>query len=287
MRRRYCIAYPSLLIVAVLASCTRLALHQSAATTANGEVYAIKYGTLRNFPVASLIAGADTSRHLDVALTIWLIKRSDGRNVLLDAGFYRDKFMARWKPGDYQKPSDAVRALGLKPEEITDIIISHVHWDHADGADLFPNARIWIQREEYAHHVGENGRSLDRAADSLDAVMLFGLNQAGRVRLIDGDAQEIMSGITVYTGGKHTFASEYATVRTTRSTIVLASDNMYLYENLAKHLPIAQTLDIASNLRAQDRMTQLASERRLIVPGHDPEVFTRFPLPGRGVARIE
>jgi hypothetical protein len=104
--------------------------------------------------------------------------------------------------------------------------------------------------------------------------------------LVDGDAKEIIPGITVYTGGKHTFASQFATVHTTEGTVVVASDNMYLYENLAKHLPIAQTLDSASNLRTQARMTTLASDVRLIVPGHDPEVFVRFPQPGNGIARI-
>jgi glyoxylase-like metal-dependent hydrolase (beta-lactamase superfamily II) len=224
---------------------------------------------------------------MDIALMVWLIKRPDGRNVLVDAGFYRDKFMQRWKPADYIKPSDAVRAVGLRPEDITDIIVSHVHWDHLDGADLFPNARIWIQRDEYTHHVNDAGRSLDRTIDSLDAAMLAGMNRDGRVHLIDGDDQAVMPGIRVYTGGRHTFASQYATVATAQGTVVLASDNMYLYENLAKHAPISQTLDAASNLRAQERMLQLASSARLIVPGHDPEVFVRFSTPGRGVAKIE
>jgi hypothetical protein len=62
---------------------------------------------------------------------------------------------------------------------------------------------------------------------------------------------------------------------------------MYLYENLEKHVPIASTLDAASNLRAQDRMKEIASSLRLIVPGHDPAVFTRFPTLGEGVARIQ
>jgi glyoxylase-like metal-dependent hydrolase (beta-lactamase superfamily II) len=70
-------------------------------------------------------------------------------------------------------------------------------------------------------------------------------------------------------------------------TVVVASDNMYLYENLARHVPIAQTLDSSSNLRAQARMVTLASDPRLIVPGHDPEVFIRFPTPGNGIARIQ
>jgi glyoxylase-like metal-dependent hydrolase (beta-lactamase superfamily II) len=253
----------------------------------NTEVYAIRYGTIRGFPVSALIGGADTSRRLDIAMTVWLIKRSDGHTVLVDAGFYRDKFVQRWKPVGYVKPSDAVRRVGLTPEEITDVIISHIHWDHADGADLFPNARIWLQREELTHHVSDAGKVLDRAVDSVDAAMFDGLRRAGRLRLIDGDDQEIMPGLRVYTGGKHTFASEYVSVKMPSSTIVLASDNAYLYENFDKHVPISQTLDAASNLRAQDRMLTIASDRRLIVPGHDPEVFVRFPLPGNGVARIQ
>ncbi len=270
----------------VLAGCARFGA-TGGSLPAGSEVYALRYGTLRNFPVASLVAGADTSRRMDIALMVWLIKRPDGRNVLVDAGFYRDKFMQRWKPADYIKPSDAVRLVGLRPEDITDIVLSHVHWDHLDGADLFPNARVWLQRDEYTHHVNGTGRPLDRAIDSLDAAMLLGINRAGRVRLVEGDDQEIMPGIRAYTGGKHTFASQFATVETPEGIVVIASDNMYLYENFTKHAPIAQTLDAASNLRAQERMGKLASNVRLIVPGHDPLVFVRFPSPGKGVARIE
>jgi hypothetical protein len=69
--------------------------------------------------------------------------------------------------------------------------------------------------------------------------------------------------------------------------VVLASDNMYLYENLDKHLPIAQTFDAASNLRAQDRMKTIASKPELIVPGHDPAVMARFPKVADGVVRID
>ena len=93
--------------------------------------------------------------------------------------------------------------------------------------------------------------------------------------------------MTVYTGGKHTFESQYVGVNTKAGLMVIASDNLYLYENLDKHLPIAQTLDAKSNLAAQDRMKQLASRARLIIPGHDPEVFVRFPKPGNGVARLD
>ena len=274
-------------VASLLTACGQTASQRRAAPPPAADVYAIRYGTLRNFPVASLVAGADTSRRMDIALMIWLIKRPDGRNVLLDAGFYRDKFMQRWKPADYIRPSDAVRAVGLRPEDITDVIVSHVHWDHMDGADLFPNARIWIQRGEYTHHVNDAGRVLDRAVDSLDADMLAALMRNGRVQLIDGDDQDVLPGIKAYTGGRHTFASQYLGVQTRLGTVILASDNMYLYENLEKHAAISQTLDAVSNLRAQERMVRLAAAPRLIVPGHDPALFVRFPSPGRGIAKIQ
>ena len=69
--------------------------------------------------------------------------------------------------------------------------------------------------------------------------------------------------------------------------VVLASDNMYLYENLDLHKPIAQTLDAVSNLRTQDRMRSLVSEPKYLVPGHDPGVFTRFPKVSDRIVRIE
>jgi glyoxylase-like metal-dependent hydrolase (beta-lactamase superfamily II) len=250
------------------------------------EVYALRYATLPAFRVSSLIAGVDTSRRMDIAMMVWLVKGPDGRNILVDAGFHRDDFVNRWHPTGFMPPSEATARAGVKAEDITDIIISHVHWDHLDGVDLFPKARVWIQREEFEHHLDSAGTVKDRAIDAGDAKILAAIARQGRVMLVDGDAREIIPGIHVYTGGKHTFASQLVTVNIASATVVLASDNMYLYENLARHVPIAQTLDSASNLRTQARMMTLASEQRLIIPGHDPDVFVRFPTPGNGIARI-
>jgi glyoxylase-like metal-dependent hydrolase (beta-lactamase superfamily II) len=250
------------------------------------EVYAVRYATLPNFRVASLIQGADTSRRLDIAMMVWLLKGSDGRNVLVDAGFHRADFVTRWRPTNFVPPSEAVERAGVKADDVTDVIISHVHWDHLDGIDLFPKARVWIQREEFEHHLDSVGTVHDRAIDAGDAKILADIARQGRLMLVDGDAKEIMPGITVYTGGKHTYASQFAAIKNGANTIVIASDNLYLYENLARRVPIAQTLDAASNVNAQGRMLGLASDARLIVPGHDPAVFDRFTSPGNGIAWI-
>ena len=116
---------------------------------------------------------------------------------------------------------------------------------------------------------------------------LLKINTEGRLRFVEGDDQEIIPGLRCYTGGKHTWASQYVSARTGAGTFVFASDNIYLYENLEKHVPMAQTLDPASNLKAQDRVRTLVTEPRLIVPGHDPAVFERFPAVADGIVRIK
>lgn len=251
------------------------------------EVYAVSYGTLLAYPTAELIAGADSARRTDAAFMVWAMKGAGNRVVLVDAGFYRDEFMQEYHPGNYLRPSDAVAGLGIKPATVTDVIISHVHWDHMDGVDLFPNATIWIQRAEYEYYIGPKGEKLHSGVNQVDATMMDSLRKAGRVQLVDGDNQEIIPGIRVYTGGRHTWASQYAGVQTRSGTVVIASDNMYLYENLDRHLAIGTTFDAAANLAAQDRMVRLAAERRLVIPGHDAALFDRFPHITPRIVRID
>jgi glyoxylase-like metal-dependent hydrolase (beta-lactamase superfamily II) len=280
---------PGVLVALALAGCALpkgSTMHEPLTSTRSYEVHAVRFGTLTKFPKRSLITGAPATDSLDLAMMVWVV-RGGGRTILVDAGFYREKFMRQWKPADYVKPSEAIEALGLKPWEVTDIVVSHIHWDHADGADLFPNARVWLQKEEYDYYISDSGTVKQRAIDTDVAKMFHDLRKLGRVQLVDGDLREIIPGITVYTGGKHTYASQFVGVNTRSGTVIIASDNAYLYENLEKRRPISQTLDSMSNLAAQDRMHRLSASPALIVPGHDTQVFGRSAAVKGRVGRID
>ena len=284
---------PSASLLACLMTVT--ACHPAATTSTVGapepkrldyEVYAIQYGGLKGVPVNALVPGADPARKVDTAFMIWLI-RGHGHTILVDTGFYREQFMNAWHPVDYVKPSLAIARLGLKPEDITDVIITHLHWDHADGVDLFPNAHVWIQKDELEHYASEaKDKPSNAGVFAEDVLPLIELDKQGKVTLIVGDGQTIFPGITAYTGGRHTFQSQFVGVSTAAGTVVLASDNVYLYENIDRHVAITATLDAESNLRAQDRMKQLVTDPKFIIPGHDALVMTRFPQPIPGVAEI-
>ena len=122
------------------------------------EAYAVRFGTLPQFRVAGLVAGADPSRRADIPVMVWLLKGSNGRRVLVDSGFYRQKLVDQWKVQSFRTAADAVTAAGVRPDEITDIIVSHAHWDHVGGVELFPKATIWTARGVLVLH----GRRLAR-----------------------------------------------------------------------------------------------------------------------------
>ncbi|MEZ5292812.1 MAG: N-acyl homoserine lactonase family protein [Vicinamibacterales bacterium] len=253
------------------------------------EVYAVRFAHVA-YGLSNLVAGAEKGPTVDIAFTVWPIKDpATGRVILVDAGFHRQKFLDSWKPLDHVTPAEALRTgLAIPPSAVTDVVLSHTHWDHADGVDLFPTARVWIQKAEYEHYVGAGGEVLARGGvDAADAPILAEVARSGRLRLVAGDDQVIAPGIRVYTGGKHTYESQYVTVTTASGTVVLASDNAYLYRNIEQGVAIAQTLDPAANVAAIARMRTLASRPGLIVPGHDPDVFTRFPRVGPNAVRLD
>jgi len=251
------------------------------------SIQAIRYGTLAGFPVSELVMGAPEGEKVDIAMVVWLI-RGGGRNILFDSGFHREKWLKEFPTADYLRPDEAVKLAGVRPEDVTDVVISHAHWDHMGGIDLFPKATVWIQKQEFAYYTGDAWQPGGQhgGIDPDDVKALVQRNTEGRLRLVDGDDVEIFPGIRAYTGARHTFASQY--IRVGGDTpFVLASDSCYLYRNLAEHKASAtfSDADQPANIRNQARMIELAGSADRVVPGHDPRQFERFPTQGR-IARI-
>lgn len=257
------------------------------------EVYAVKFASSAYpFTVADWADKGPKDQPVKIDFMVWLIKGDNGKNILVDAGFLNDiPNAAEFKIVNYVRPDSSLLPLGLSANDITDIIVSHPHWDHIDGLNLFPNARIWMQQEDYNYFVGrawqkdgEPGGFVQR-----DVRMLLDINLAGRLVLVKGDNQNILPGITVYTGSKHTYESQYALVETGHRKIILASDNIWIYYSLENLRPAAYggTLDTTGYKNAMIRMKQLAPSKNAIIPGHDDAIFTLFPMVKPGIVRID
>ena len=260
------------------------------ATNSGSEysIQAIRYAISPGFPTAALVMGAPKDEKVDIAMVIWLI-RGGGRTILFDSGFHREKWFKNFPMTDYLRPDETVKLAGVKPEDVTDIVISHAHWDHMGGIDLFPKANVWIQKGEYRYYTGEAWQpgGDHGGIDPEDVKQLVQLNTEGRLRLVAGDNVEILPGIRVYTGARHTYASQYLRIDGTPA-FVLASDNCYLYRNLSTRAASAtfSEADRLANVAAQSRMIELAGSADRVVPGHDALQFQKFPAEGR-VAKIK
>jgi glyoxylase-like metal-dependent hydrolase (beta-lactamase superfamily II) len=252
------------------------------------SIQAIRYGVSPGVPVGALVVGGPMDEKVDVDFVVWLI-RGGGHNILFDSGFHRERWFKQWKVADYLRPDEAVKLAGVKPEEVTDIVISHAHWDHMGGIDLFPKATVWIQKDEYRYYTADAWQSGGQhgGIDADDIQQLVRLNTEGRLRLVDGDNIEIFPGIRAFVGSRHTFASEYLRVDG-NPPYVLASDNVYFYRNLSERKASAtfSDADHAGNIKAQERMIELAGSVDRVVPGHDALQFQKFPTEGR-IAKIK
>lgn len=252
------------------------------------EILAVRYGTIADFPLRGLMPGAPEGEALDIAMVMWVLRDAE-HVVLFDTGFFREAWLERFTFGDFERPDEALARAGIRAEDVTDVIISHAHWDHMGGIALFPNATLWLQEAEYTYYTGAAWQPGGRTGgiDRADIEHLLARNMAGQVRFVAGDDVEILPGIRAYIGARHTFASQYLRVETPQPW-VLASDNAYLYRNLHEGRASAtfSPEDREANIAAQRRMEELAGDPARVVPGHDVLQFERFPTVTEGVVRI-
>ena len=206
---------------------------------------------------------------------IWLLRRGD-EVILVDTGYDAAEATARDRPIRID-PGAALAPLGLKPSDITRLIVTHLHYDHAGGLHIFENATLHMQAAEMAFATGpcmchDTLKMPYSASHICEAVRrLF----AGKVVFYDGDA-EIAEGVTVHCIGGHSRGLQAVRVRTRAGWMVLASDAAHFYENLWAAKPFPIVVDLENMLAGFETLKKLASKPDLIIPGHDPLVRRYF-----------
>lgn len=207
---------------------------------------------------------------------IWVV-RGDGRTVVMDMGF-GDEACAHRPIRPDRHPVEVLADVGIDAATVTDVVISHLHFDHAGNSGYFKKARFHLQDAEMAFSTGRYMRYkiLTRATDVLSVTAMVRHVYDGRVEFHDGD-EEIFPGISVHKIGGHTGGMQVMRVHTSRGWVVLASDAAHFYANLDNDNPFAIVLNVAEVLEGNRRLRALASTPEHIIPGHDPEVLRRYP----------
>lgn len=242
------------------------------------EVFAVKYAD-RNSRTRrdSFIFDDNHDAPHPMDYFMWVLRRG-AEVILVDTGYDAEEARLRDRP-IRQDPALSLAPLGLKPEDITSVIVTHLHYDHAGGLHLFPNAKLHMQAAEMAYATGpcmchDTLRMPFTAGHICEAVKRL---YSGQVIFHDGDA-EIAEGITVHCIGGHSRGLQAVRVRTAAGWMVLASDAAHYYENIFARKPFPIVVDLQNMLDGFDRLEALASDKTLIVPGHDPLVTQAYPL---------
>ncbi len=241
------------------------------------EVYAIKYAD-RNARTRADSFLFDDNHDAPHAMDyfMWVLRRG-GDVILVDTGYDEKEGRARGRPIRLN-PVEALAPFGILPEDIVHIIVTHLHYDHAGGLHLFPNALLHIQAAEMAFATGpcmcdDTLRAPFTAEHVCETVQRL---YSGKVRFYEGDAQ-VAEGVTVHCIGGHSRGLQAVRVDTQAGQMVLASDAAHYYENVFCNKPFPIVVDLQDMQDGFDTLKTLASEPGLIIPGHDPLVRDYFP----------
>ncbi|AMO76097.1 N-acyl homoserine lactonase family protein [Pseudomonas citronellolis] len=210
---------------------------------------------------------------------VWLI-RGEGKTILVDTGFNQQAADARGRTL-LRCPIKALEALGLRPQDITDTVITHMHYDHAGNTDLLPQSRFHLQEAEMRYATGRYMlyKPLRQPFNVQDVVNIVRGVYQERVVFHDGDS-ELAPGIELLKVGGHTLGLQAVRVHTARGWVVLASDASHYYDNMEMESPFPVVFNVGDMLDGYRKLLALADSPAHLIPGHDPLVRERYPFHG-------
>jgi glyoxylase-like metal-dependent hydrolase (beta-lactamase superfamily II) len=244
------------------------------------EILAVRYGT-RTTTRSETFFNHHFYGEPDGPLTMdyyfWVVR--DGAEVqLVDCGFGAAAGRRRRRTMMVD-PIEALRGLGVAPEDVSRVVVSHAHYDHIGNLERFPAAEVVLARREYEFWTGPYaGRPQFAVGTEPDELaQLVKAAADGRLRLVD-DTATVAPGIEVVVVGGHTPGQMVAQVHAGEQAVVLATDAVHLYEEVERDMPFAALTDLEGMYRGFDVLREMTEDvGRVLVPGHDAAVPDRFP----------
>lgn len=244
------------------------------------ELFAIRYASKPMFTYGQTVIGGDPHEdHTPIDYFVWVAKRSD-RAFLIDTGMGAET-AARRGENYHRSPAEAIKLLGLDPGKLADIILTHLHYDHAGMLHLYPNATFHLQDAEMSYATGRCMCSplLRHAYEVDDVVHLVRCVHRDKVHFSE-PTSEITRGLTLHKVSGHTAGQQAVRVWTRRGWVVLASDSSHLYFNMQQRQPFPSAYRLDEMMESFNTLHRLAEGSwDRVIPGHDPLVMARYPAP--------
>ena len=251
------------------------------------RILAIRYGHHARVAADNFLGGDDHATPMPLDYYVWAILRNDRPPIVVDTGF--DAATAARRGRTLLRPvQEGLAAAGIDVGSIEDVIITHMHFDHAGSLGLFPRARFHVQDAEMAFCTGRamTERVTRAPFDAAPVAEMVGLLFGERV-VFHAGTETIAPGIVVRHVPGHSRGLQVVEVATARGPVVLASDAAHLYANITRATPFPVVVDVPAYLDGLKRLRAWTTSLGHIVPGHDPLVLARFPANGPDIVRVD
>ncbi|WP_413776507.1 N-acyl homoserine lactonase family protein [Rhodopseudomonas sp. P2A-2r] len=241
------------------------------------DVYALRYTwndrrrIHENFLRRDMLDGP-----MPIDFYIWIL-RNQHRTVIVDTGFGRRAEAERGQSLEID-PIEALRIIGIEPDEVEDVVLTHLHYDHAGNIDKFARARFHVQEAEVAYATGScmGSAAMRYTFDVENVAQIVRLTFAERVVHHCGTA-EPFPGISLHLLPGHSEGLQGVRVDTRRGPLLLACDASVYFSNYIRRAPFGITIDVRDTLAAFRSIARLTGSIAHLIPGHDPLIRKLYP----------
>jgi glyoxylase-like metal-dependent hydrolase (beta-lactamase superfamily II) len=264
------------------------------------SIWVLEYAYVPKYHMSGIIYGAHNEGYRKLPYGYVVIKGKD-RVAMVDVGFNNKDlgatFASMYGVENWHSPREVLAQCGVTPEQVTDIFVTHAHFDHIGGTGEFPNAKFYIQEQElskwiWAMSLGRKFSFLTGAIDPADIMRMVNAAKEGRLVVVDGDREDVLPGIDVHAAlDSHTWGCMYVRVRNdgkpdSADSFVFAGDLAYCMENLrgrdgneGMYIPVGLAVGSQMNLlTATDRMLgMVGNDVKRVIPVHEERLKDLYP----------
>ncbi len=271
-------------------------------------VHVIEYAQCSKQPMASLVWGTFNDPPIDTPFS-FVLAQGGGRTVLCDCGFMKEgnglNFAEKFGVPKWVSPVRMLAEMGVKPEDVTDIVLSHAHFDHAGSIEQFPRAQVFLQKAEMlswveAFALPPRFSILTDVVDPDDIRSALEASFQHRLTLVEGDRDDLLPGLNVRLAKGHTMGQQFITLETAKGRYAVAGDCIYSSRNLTgagcghlhRYIPLGAGVgSVWDQLMSFDKLEQaVGGDRSRIIILHDETRWSAFEkvreVEGLGIYKV-
>jgi glyoxylase-like metal-dependent hydrolase (beta-lactamase superfamily II) len=237
------------------------------------KLWCLRYATAPSAPLSILLAGAPPEARADIPFAMCVAK-SKQHVVVLDAGYVNQERGKPFNAAGWTEYATLLGEVGITPEQVDYVTLSHLHFDHAGGTSRFPKARFIVQRREleYAASALPHNSAARTGFFAEDVLAVVQLNWESRVLLVDGDVEGVVPGMDVYLTPGHTAGTMTVCLATAEGRVCYSSDAVYTYRNFDEDIPLGIALNAGEAVESYKKIRRVL-RGGLLIPGHEPRIF--------------